>query len=81
MVPMNLALLLLFLPPPVLVLRSPTTALVPTLVLTTLAQPVLVLLPLVLVLVLPLLVTMRTSTLVLAILAHTPTIPLVTTAL
>lgn len=72
MVPMNLALLLLFLPPPVLVLRSPTTALVPTLVLTTLAQPVLVL---------PLLVTMRTSTLVLAILAHTPTIPLVTTAL
>lgn len=83
MVPMNLALLLLFLPPPVLVLRSPTTALVPTLVLTTLAQPVLVLLRLVLVLVLvlPLLVTMRTSTLVLAILAHTPTIPLVTTAL
>lgn len=81
MVPMNLALLLLFLPPPVLVLRWPTTALVPTLVLTTLAQPVLVLLPLVLVLVLPLLVTMRTSTLVLAILAHTPTIPLVTTAL
>lgn len=81
MVPMNLALLLLFLPPPVLVLRSPTTALVPTLVLTTLAQPVLVLLPLVLVLVLPLLVTMRTSTLVLAILAYTPTIPLVTTAL
>lgn len=79
MVPMNLALLLLFLPPPVLVLRWPTTALVPTLVLTTLAQPVLVLLPLVLVL--PLLVTMRTSTLVLAILAHTPTIPLVTTAL
>lgn len=81
MVPMNLALLLLFLPPPVLVLRSPTTALVPTLVLTTPAQPVLVLLPLVLVLVLPLLVTMRTSTLVLAILAHTPTIPLVTTEL
>lgn len=78
MVLTNLVMLLLFHPPLVLVLRLPTTALAPTLVLTTLAQLLLVLLPRVLV---PLLVTMKASTLVQAILAHTPTVPLVTTAL
>lgn len=78
MVLTNLVMLLLFRPPLVLVLRLPTMALAPTLVLTTLAQPLLVLLPLVLV---PLLVTMKESILVLAILAHTPTVHLVTTAL
>lgn len=71
MVLTNLVMLLLFHPPLVLVLRLPTTALAPTLVLTTLAQLLLV----------PLLVTMKASTLVQAILAHTPMVPLVTTAL
>lgn len=74
MVLTNLGMLLLFRPPLVLVPRLPTMALAPTLVLTTLvlttlAQPLLV----------PLLVTMKASTV--AILAHTPTMPLVTTAL
>lgn len=73
MVLTNLIMPLLFRPPLVLMLRLPTMALAPTLVLTTLALPLLVLLPL--------LVTMKASTLVLAILAHTPTVPLVTTAL
>lgn len=71
MVLTNLGMLLLFRPPLVLVPRLPTMALAPTLVLTTLAQPLLV----------PLLVTMKASTVVQAILAHTPTMPLVTTAL
>lgn len=78
MVLTNLVMPLLFRPPLVLMLRLPTMALAPTLVLTTLALPLLVLLPLALV---PLLVTMKASTLVLAILAHTLTVPLVTTAL